>query len=324
MAQWPAETWLPCAASSAPDSSSPAQSLEAAFSSCLRQPTCGSTELWCVGKWHSHSIVPAIFCILFILRTYKYLILFKFYIWYSDCLLEGITWIHYLGITSKNGKIPCCSGKKPNFYPLTGGCTKNGAPKMKFLRNYSLSISLLALGLAATLTFGNSSTYAYADGLSNVGGITTPGIDLSQGWNEAGVGNFDSIYLFIETPGISFSDVGGLSDGGWSGSLVNPTFDLLTGEAISSLTFYTDLMPDPVANVTMDFYSLLGGIVVDSATVTYPDAAGNFAPWNVGSLDPSSLSQENTSATPEPSSLILLGTGLVGLAGVARRKFFTV
>lgn len=32
----------------------------------------------------------------------------------------------------------------------------------------------------------------------------------------------------------------------------------------------------------------------------------------------------STAATPEPSTFVFLGTGLLGLAGAARRKFFTV
>ena len=60
-----------------------------------------------------------------------------------------------------------------------------------------------------------------------------------------------------------------------------------------------------------DYASIAPGVDLTSLSIT--ESGGDF---NVDNIDVSGA----TSVTPEPSSIMLLGTGLLGLAGVVRRR----
>jgi len=72
--------------------------------------------------------------------------------------------------------------------------------------------------------------------------------------------------------------------------------------------------------VVIMFFGIVGCPSSDDAT---PGASNTgITTTTVASGESSSGDTNNLNAVPEPATLILLGAGLVGLAGVGRKKFF--
>jgi len=93
----------------------------------------------------------------------------------------------------------------------------------------------------------------------------------------------------------------------------------LDGAATSDYYFSTNFI-DPGSNDVFDFFALSDGTVVDSATI---DNYGIGAPIGSGMYledTTPNLDNDMSGVTPEPSSLLLLGTGLLGLAMIIFRK----
>jgi PEP-CTERM motif-containing protein len=181
------------------------------------------------------------------------------------------------------------------------------------MKKFLLVLLALATALAITPT-------ALA-GTVVVGNPGSSPADWNQGFEENGV-TFNNMEFFMLTPGVTLQAVsfdGGADPGtNWSASLVNSQYLQYKSNGADQtdpLFFTLGFSSDPSTPFTFDFYATEGTSVVDSARASWANGS-----WTINPLDPGNIVSENAAATPEPGSLLLLGTGLLGLAVILFRK----
>ena len=162
--------------------------------------------------------------------------------------------------------------------------------------------------------------------------ICLPGLasaDYVQTWSENGLyggtyKTWDTAEAFLRTPAISWAGTGLTieSGTGWTAALINPQYALATGSAydVQNSENFNFTTSTTAGSFSFDWVLSSGGNIVGVDHLTWTSGGG----WTGTEIPSASAPVENRSPVPLPPTLLLLGSGLVGLLLLRQRKPATV
>jgi len=161
--------------------------------------------------------------------------------------------------------------------------------------------------------------------------IGLPGMasaDYVQTWVENGLygtpptyQTWDTAEAFLHSDGTWTGTGLTINSGtGWTATLINPQYALATGDAYDSSTqgnfSFTTSATDLTGDFSFDWVLSYQGTIVGVYNLTGTPSGG----WTGTEYDPADPPPENRSHVPIPPSMLLLGSGLLGLVLLCRRK----